>query len=294
MGIVYPDNDNRQTRLIELSTDTSDSLYQAATDYSKFTTLVSEVNQQIADLYRTTNLEPPPVDHMDVLRQAGVLDDIHAATSFVDASKILSGVLGLAGACKYLAPGATRLLVSTGAMAEVTAQKVLVQTIPLVGWDIELTVGKLAGNVIGSVVTGVAVFAVDLGIDAIEGAQAKTELVTSPHQLFGMRAGVNSPSKRLRRSSTLCRPSKPRSTQWMGRESPSLKQPSTTSLRRTLRRHLLPQTPSRRTRSRRNSRSSMPNGIPGRLMINRPHATERRRWLSSTLTTTVGSSDSSS
>jgi len=194
MGIVYPDNDNRQTRLIELSTDTSDSLYQAATDYSKFTTLLSEVNQQIADLYRTTNLEPPPVDHMDVLRQAGVLDDIHAATSFVDASKILSGVLGLAGACKYLAPGATRLLVSTGAMAEVTAQKVLVQTIPLVGWDIELTVGKLAGNVIGSVVTGVAVFAVDLGIDAIEGAQAKTELASTQATIDHLLAKDAAPS----------------------------------------------------------------------------------------------------
>jgi hypothetical protein len=188
MPIFFPDNQNRQTRLIELGTDTQTFLFDAATAYADYKALLDIVNQQIADAYRSANLTPPDVQSKDVLNIAGVTDQISNADTIVKISEVIADVGGFVGMMKYLAPAATRALVAAGVMDAQTAVKVLVRfTVPVIGRDVAITAGDLAGTILGGVVGGAAIAGIDLGIDAIEGSIARDKLRTGIHSVFPMR-----------------------------------------------------------------------------------------------------------
>jgi hypothetical protein len=187
MPIFFPDNDNRKTRVIQLGSDAQEYLYRAKEDYDTFEALLTTVNAQISQVYQEAGLEPPGVTSVDILKAS----EVEGASKVVDIVKILADVAGFIGTVKYLVPGATKALVSTGAMAEETAVRVFARfTIPLINRDVAITLGDVAGTVVGGLVGGVAIVGLDLGIDAIEGSIARDELRKGINQTFPMRAGT--------------------------------------------------------------------------------------------------------
>lgn len=191
MTIFYPDNDKRTERVLELGTDAQSFLYQSTLDYGTFTTLMSTVNQQLADVYKQSGLQPPSVTTVNILQQAGVPSDVDRGLSDLKIAEIIADAALFISMTKYFAPAVTRSLVRVGAMSTETAAKVLIDvTIPVVGRDITLTVGDIAGSVIGGVLSGIAVAGLDFGIDAIEGAIARNKLRTALHQICPLRTST--------------------------------------------------------------------------------------------------------
>ncbi len=187
MPIFFPDNENRKTRVIQLGSDAQEFLYQAKEDYETFEALLTTVNAQIAQVYKDAGLEPPGVTSVDILKAS----EVEGASKVVDIAKILADIAGFIGTVKYLVPGATRALVSTGAMAEETAARVLARfTIPLIDREVAITLGDIAGSIVGGVVGGIAIAGLDLGIDAIEGNIARDKLREGINQTFPLRAGT--------------------------------------------------------------------------------------------------------
>jgi hypothetical protein len=188
MPIFFPDNEHRQSRLIELGTDTQTFLFDATNGYAQFKTLLDQVNGQIADAYKEAKLQPPAVSSHDVLKIAGVTDAISNADTIVKISEVIADVGGFIGTVKYLAPAATRLLVRTGAMSAETAAKVFTRfTVPLIEREVVLTAGDLAGGVLSGVLGGVVIAGIDLGIDAIEGSIARDKLRVGIHTVYPLR-----------------------------------------------------------------------------------------------------------
>jgi hypothetical protein len=188
MPIFFPDNQNRQTRLIELGTDTQNFLFDTATNYGNFKAILDHANKAIADAYNGANLKPPSVQSHDVLKIAGVTDAISTADTIVKISEVIADVGGFMATVKYLAPAATRILVQTGAMTAETAAKVLTKfMVPLINREVEITAGELAGGIIGGVLGGIAIAGLDLGIDAIEGTIARDKLRDGIHKVVPLR-----------------------------------------------------------------------------------------------------------
>lgn len=189
MPIFFPDNDKRKSRVIELGSDAQNYLFQAQSDYEQFETLLTTINNQIANTYEEAGLTAPPVTSVDIFKAADV--DTGGIDKTVDVIKIIADIAGFVGTVKYLAPGATRALVATGVMAEDTAARVLAEfTIPLVDREVTITVGDVAGSIIGGIVGGVAIVGVDLAIDAIEGSIARDKLRKGINTVFPLRAGT--------------------------------------------------------------------------------------------------------
>jgi len=190
MPIVYPDNPKRKTRLIQLGSDAQDYLQEALSDYNTLQQRLSQVNESIAQVYRDAGLTPPSVRKVDIFKEAGVADTM-GADAAVDITEIVADIAGLIAQVKYLAPAATRALVASGAMAESTAERVLVEfTVPVIGRDISITAGDVAGNVLGGVVGGVLIAGLDLGIEAIEGAVVKGKLIDAISKIYPMRTSI--------------------------------------------------------------------------------------------------------
>ena len=187
MPIFFPDNDNRKTRVIQLGSEAQDYLYQAQKDYEDFETLLTTVNVQIAQVYQEAGLQPPGVTKVDILKAS----EVEGASKVVDIAKILADISGFAGTVKYLIPGATKALVSSGAMTVETAERVFVRfTIPLIDRQVAITLGDIAGSIVGGLVGGIAVVGLDLGIDAIEGSIARDKLREGINQTFPLRAAT--------------------------------------------------------------------------------------------------------
>ncbi|MCM3782536.1 hypothetical protein M3231_06095 [Neobacillus mesonae] len=188
MPIFFPDNDKRKTRLIELATDTENFLYDATTYYRDFKSLCNVVNKQIADVYQEAGLQKPDISQINVIQQADPSSELHTEETIVSIAEIIVDVAGFITSVKYLAPAATKMLVSAGVMTEETAAKILTKfTIPLIDREVEITAGDLAGSILGGIAGGVAVAGIDLGIDAIEGSIAKDKLRKGLHQIYPMR-----------------------------------------------------------------------------------------------------------
>lgn len=185
-SITFPDNDNRAGRIRELATEVQDDLHQATTDYQAFQKLVATTNPKIAAVYEQAGLTAPTTTSLDVLKLQD--EAVDSATAPVEISKIIVDIGGFAGTLKYLAPGASRLLVSTGAMSAETAARVLVRfTVPVLDREVTLTAGDIAGGVLGGIVGGALIAGIDLGIDAIEGSLARDKMRTAIHQLVPIR-----------------------------------------------------------------------------------------------------------
>ncbi|MEC2074423.1 hypothetical protein [Alkalihalophilus marmarensis] len=191
MPIFFPDNDKRKTRLIELATDTQNYLHDAANEYQEFKALLDHVNSQVASIYKEANLGQPNVQTVDVLKALDAASTVESEETLLKISEVIVDVTGFIGTVKYLAPGATRLLVRSGVMsAERAAQQLTRFVIPVIGREVEITVGDLAGNIIGGVIGGVAVAGIDLGLDAIEGSIAKGQLRSALHDVYPLRTST--------------------------------------------------------------------------------------------------------
>jgi hypothetical protein len=194
---VFPDNKHRLIRLNELADTAKFDLNEAERDYEKFTSLLKEVNESIATLYRKAGLKPPDITAHKILEKSQTgKDDL-----IISISKSLLSVVSWAAAIKYLTPGATKFLVSSGILTKEVAAKVLADfTIPLIGKRVSVTVGKLAGRALGTTLaTGVAI-GVEIGLDALKDMKTRDELRQAIHEVFPIRAATR---LSRRQSSTL-------------------------------------------------------------------------------------------
>lgn len=122
---LFPDNDKRQARLIELSSDTQNFLNQLKNNYAEFTILSQEINAKIADLYTQHGLTVPDVTSFDILQASGAAHDVSTGDTAVGVTNILVDVASFLITVQYLAPGVTAMLVDSGIMAAETAATVL-------------------------------------------------------------------------------------------------------------------------------------------------------------------------
>ncbi|MHC2241657.1 hypothetical protein [Bradyrhizobium elkanii] len=186
MSLTFPDNDNRAARIRELAVQTQDDLHDAESDYKTFQAMVKATNPKIAAVYQGAGLTAPATTSIDILKLQNQAVD--GASAPVEIVKILVDIAGFAGTLKYLAPGATRFLVSAGAMSAETAARVLVEfTIPVIGREVSITAGDIAGGILGGIVGGIAIAGIDIGIDGIEGRIARDKMQSAIHQLFPIR-----------------------------------------------------------------------------------------------------------
>ncbi|MFD2179639.1 hypothetical protein [Veronia pacifica] len=183
MSIFYPDNDKRKKRLLELSSDAHHFLSDAKSACADFHQLLPEVNSRIAAVYRKAGLKPPGVHSVDILKTAGVVDQMSKADSVVEVSKVLLDIGGMVATVSYLAPAATAMLVETGALEAETAATVMATVM-----GSELTVGALAGGIVAGLVAGVVVVGIGFAIDAFEGAEMRDKLRHGIHQADQYRA----------------------------------------------------------------------------------------------------------
>ena len=185
MSIFFPANKKRKARLLELSTDTHNFLHHAKTDYEQFKSLNTQINEKITQVYKKAGLTPPPTKTIDILKAAGATHEIETADTAVEITDILVDVAGLAATIQYLAPGATSLLVETGAMEAETAATVLGTVL-----GTEITAGTLAGGLLGGLLAGVVIVGIGLAIDAIEGAILRDKLRDGIHKMDQIRAST--------------------------------------------------------------------------------------------------------
>jgi hypothetical protein len=184
MSIFFPDNDNRHDRLIQLSSDAQTFLQAAKSDYTTFRSLIAEINQEIAELYRRAGLTPPNVTTADIISAGAASSLVTTADTAVEVTNLIAGVAGLIATIGWLAPGAAAFLVETGAMEAETAATVL---FTVLGTDV--AIGTLAGGIIGGLIAGAVVVAVGLIVDAIEGAVLRDKLRDGIHKMDQIRAG---------------------------------------------------------------------------------------------------------
>ncbi|WDH83257.1 hypothetical protein [Paenibacillus urinalis] len=185
MSIFFPDNDKRQARLIELSSDTQNFLNQLKNNYAEFTLLNQEINAKIADLYTQHGLTVPDVTSFDILQASGAAHDVSTGDTAVGITNILVDVASFLITVQYLAPGVTAVLVDSGIMAAETAATVLGSVL-----GVEIAVGTLAGGLIAGVIAAVVVVGIGLAIDAIEGAILRSKLRHGIHQMDQVRASL--------------------------------------------------------------------------------------------------------
>jgi hypothetical protein len=188
-GIFFPDNDKRQTRLIELGTDSQNFLYEATNIYEKFQQQCIETNQLILDTYNKADLSEPDTDSVDIFKDvadaSAKIDKVHR---LVTLSKIITGIADFTAAIKYLAPAATRFLVHNRVLTAEFAARVLIScSVPIVGREIRLTVGGLAEGIAAGVAGTIAIAATDLRIDAFEGSIVRDKLRRGIHDISQLR-----------------------------------------------------------------------------------------------------------
>jgi hypothetical protein len=183
MSIFYPDNDKRQQRLSQLSTDASDYLAQSQATYQSFVDIISRINARIAEAYRTAGMTPPGEFELDILAAAnvpvsGVINKIRIATPILD-------VVGFVLMTRYLAPGMLSRLVATGVVSEELAAATFVTA-----WGGEVAVGVLISGVAVAIVAGVVIAAIGLAIDLFEGSELRSELRRGIIKLCAIRAEI--------------------------------------------------------------------------------------------------------
>ncbi len=183
MSIFFPDNDNRHSRLIELSSDTQSFLDDAKKAYQEFKLLNTEVNVKIVAVYQKAGLTPPSVSPIDILEAQKAVHNIATGDTIVEVSNILLGVGGLVATISYFAPAATTLLVEAGALEAETASAVLFSAL-----GAEFTVGALVGGIVGGLIVGIVVVGIGLAIDAFEGYELRDELRKGIYQTCQLRA----------------------------------------------------------------------------------------------------------
>ena len=162
-GIFFPDNENRKIRLLELSKDTQYFMNQAQDAYKKFTSLNTEINQKIFQLYLNSGLKPPQVTNIDILKIAGAVQEAGKANTTIEVIKLIIDAGGMI-ALPFLTSGAINLMVGSGIMAAETAATALGTVL-----GAEIIIGTIAGGIL----IGIVIISIDFLIDAITGDFAR-------------------------------------------------------------------------------------------------------------------------
>lgn len=181
MPTLYPDNQNRETRLHQLYSDAQGFLSDAKGDYQTFVTLNASVNRNLAAVYSKAGLASPQVTTVEIVNAGKAANTANDIVSDIDMADIVID-LGASAAPVAFAPAATLYLVDTGAITAETAGTVLATTL---GTDI--TVGTLFGGIVGALVVGVVAGGLSLAINAVEGSEIRDELRTGIRKMKGLR-----------------------------------------------------------------------------------------------------------
>jgi hypothetical protein len=197
MTITYPDNPKRETRVRELATTIQNDLFEARRDFLEFKALCATANAKIAEAYAEAGLTAPEVSDHEVAELEGVTDPTH--TTVVSVVKVVFDAAGMTASLIFFVPGVTQLLVKTGVMtAEDAASTLIKLPFTILGRELSITAGEFVSGILVSVAAGVAIAGIDIGIDAIEGAHACSQLRDAIHALHPMRLATRISVERSR------------------------------------------------------------------------------------------------
>ncbi|WLA45094.1 hypothetical protein QIH80_24555 [Bradyrhizobium elkanii] len=185
MSVFFPDNGKRQVRMSELATDAGHYLQLAQQEYTTFTTVIAELNAQIAALYRQAGVAAPAESNLDILAAADIAVPGAAGTAVIKVSESILGVTAFSVTTRYLAPGVLSRIVATGALSEEAVAATFVTA-----WGGELTVGVLITGIATAVVAGLIITAIGLAFDLFEGASLRDELRHGIAKLCQIRADI--------------------------------------------------------------------------------------------------------
>lgn len=180
--VFYPDNPQRQQRVTELVTQAQTYLQQQQSEYAGYQAQIALANNSIASAYKAGGLSVPPSNALNLIQN---IPGYSGPGTMVQIIQDLANLVGFVKLSGYLTPGILRGLTSSGVLSEETAGRVLVSA-----FGRELTAGALASSLAAGLFAGAAVAGVDLIIDAIEGAEEKSDLDTAIDEIFPMRAYI--------------------------------------------------------------------------------------------------------
>jgi len=178
MAIFHPDNDSRKQRLVELTSDAQNYLKDAKAAYQQFTSLNSQINAKLSDLYKRAGLGAPSTTSAEILKDAKAVGAAGVAATTVDVSDLVLKIGGVA-VTGYFAPAATATLVDVGIISEETAATALLGT--------GVTIGTLGGAIGVGIIVGGIVVGIGAALDAYEGADLKVQLQQGIVKAFGAR-----------------------------------------------------------------------------------------------------------
>lgn len=159
MGIFYPDNSKRKSRVDGLYDSTQMYLDNSRAHYVSFKADLETCNQLLKEMYGTLNIESPSVENISLYSNNGV------KTGFA-ISKVVLDVITFIPLQRVFTAGAVTMLRRAGLI-----------TVEEVGEKLVMSLGaKISTNLLGAIGSGVAVAVVDLGMDGIEGAILKGKL----------------------------------------------------------------------------------------------------------------------
>jgi len=166
MGIFYPDNDKRQSRVIELYSDCQSIINQLASTQQGIVSTLQSINASYAAIYKGAgNQTLPTVGKIDVGNGVTV-DVIQGVSPFVVLPVVQSA----------LTKASTSYLLSQGRIGEAALAD-------LVGLPTWFRVGIGAGGIL-------AVIGVSLVVDAVNGAIEKNKLIDAIHALVPPRLNL--------------------------------------------------------------------------------------------------------
>lgn len=185
MSIFYPDNDHRQDRVSQLGTDSSNYLQQSKDLAKAFEETITQLNVQIAALYRLAGLPPPSENELDILSAANITIAGSTAKTTITVSHVLLDVASFAAAVRYLGPGLVVRLMAIGNISEEAAAATFVTV-----WGGELTVGFVISGLATFVIGLFVITAIYMAFDAFEGAELRSELRDAISRLCPIRADI--------------------------------------------------------------------------------------------------------
>jgi len=160
MGLFFPDNDKRQTRVTELYTDCQTFITLLSNTNQSINTEIENLNAQFSDIFKGNQSgDGPKLDRLDLGQ--GIITNIVSYISPFVAYPVAKNALSRA---------AVSYLLTQGRIGEAALA-------PLVGLPTWFKWGARAGGIL-------AVIGISLAIDAIDGAVQKSNLVDAIQKLI--------------------------------------------------------------------------------------------------------------
>ena len=184
MSLFFPDNDVRQARLSELATDLGGFLQDSKNEYKCFTTVIAQLNVQVAALYRDAGLTPPGEGDLDIAGMANISLPAGAAV-VIKVSEGILDITAFAITSRYVAPGLVSRLMASGLISEEAAAATFVTA-----WGGEFSLGIMFASLATVLVAGVIITGIGLAFNLFEGASLRDELRHGISKACQVRADV--------------------------------------------------------------------------------------------------------